>query len=192
MKIIPLSFQELNHGCTVHSQSVFWAVTSFTLQYIKPWSIKLCLFFWLHFCVSYQCFETCFTSDVYGCQVLDIWNIRLLSFGGMGIWNVASANRCGHVHRQTRAPVGLHLGQMHVLTCSTMESVTLWRTALSLTCVASLKILLCSPCFHTPRFSCDPTHGNLTDWYPVSAVANSVDCHQYSSMAAVSLQLQNP
>jgi len=32
-------------------------------------------------------------------------------------------------------------------------------------------------CAHTPRFSSNATHGKLTDWDPVIAVANSADRH---------------
>ena len=35
----------------------------------------------------------------------------------------------------------------------------------------------CSPCVHTPRLSCNPTHVNLMGLYPVNVVANSE--HRY-------------
>jgi hypothetical protein len=68
---------------------------------------------------------------------------------------------------------------MHVLTHTT-ESLTLPRTATSLTRLAALKFRWSSStrrpaCIHIPRFSCNPTQGNVVNWNPVNVVANTAD-----------------
>jgi hypothetical protein len=67
---------------------------------------------------------------------------------------------------------------MHFLTRVTRELVTVRNTAASLMLLTALRILLsCSPCVHTPKLSCNPTHCNLMGSDPVTVVVNSVHRH---------------